>query len=66
MKHISYNFVDELYKKIEESSQEDFIQFAKNYNIFQPNGTAFYRMMCDKIKARCDREGLDYNIVKPD
>lgn len=60
------NFIDIMLNKIENDNLNDFIQFAKNYNIFQPNGTAFYRIMCDKIKARCDREGLDYEIIRPD
>lgn len=66
MRNIIFNFVEDLHKKVEESTTEDFIIFAKSYNIFQPNGTSFYRMMCDKIKARCDREGLDYDTIRPE
>lgn len=51
---------------IETGNKEEFIAYAKQYNIFQTNGTKFYKMMCDKIKARLDREGLDYEIVRPE
>lgn len=43
-----------------------FIAFAKKYNIFKQSNSKFYDMMCDKIKARLDREGLDYEIVRPE
>lgn len=56
------------YKKILDTIDngpiDEFIEFAKNYNIFQQSNNKFYKMMCDKIKTRLDKEGLDYNIVK--
>jgi hypothetical protein len=51
---------------IENGNIQDVIIYAKQYDIFQPNGTKFYKMMCDKIKARLDREGLDYETVRPE
>jgi hypothetical protein len=51
---------------IDNGSIEDVINFAKSYNIFQPNGTKFYQLMCDKIKARLDREGLSHEVVRPE
>jgi hypothetical protein len=72
MKTINYkllNASDRLkhyYKLIDDGSIDEFIVFAKKYNIFQPNGTKFYQSMCDKIKARLDREGLDYETVRPE
>ena len=50
----------------ENGALEDFIQFAKEYNIFQVPRTKVYSKMCDRIKARLDREGLDYEIVRPE
>lgn len=65
-KHTVYNFREQFNDTIENSSIEDFINFAKEYNIFQPNGTQFYKLTCQKIKERLDREGLDYEIVRPE
>jgi len=53
-------------QKINESSLDDFITFAKNYNIFQESNSKVYDIVCEKIKARLDREGLDYEIVRPE
>lgn len=65
-RHTIYNFQNDMNNIIENGTREEFIEFAKQYNIFQPNGTKFYKMMCDKIKARLDHEGLDYEIVRPE
>ena len=51
---------------IENSTTEEFINFAKQYNIFQSRGTNLYKETCDKIKARLDRESLSYDTVRPD
>jgi hypothetical protein len=46
---------------------KNFLDFAKNYNIFQSEPhTKKYKNICDKIKARLDHEGLDYEIVRPE
>jgi len=50
---------------IEKGSLQDFIDFAKRYNIFQTSNSKFYTQICDKIKARLDKEGLSYDTVKP-
>lgn len=52
---------------IENGNIQDVINLAKTkYNIFVPNEGKLYTEMCNKIKARLDREGLSYEIVRPD
>ena len=58
--------IPQLIDKIENADISDFIDFAKNYNIFQDSNSKFYDEICNKIKARLDREGLDYEIVRPE
>lgn len=65
-KHIVYDFRKDIFNSIENTSTEDFIKFAKQYNIFQEKGTQFYKLICQKIKDRLDQEGLDYEIVRPE
>ena len=60
------NFAEKMIHDIENLPVSDFIVFAKKYNIFKQSNSKFYDMMCDKIKARLDREGLDYEIVRPE
>jgi hypothetical protein len=65
MIHIDYvppskNFIDN-------GPINEIIKLAKTrYNIFLPNSGKLYTEMCNKIKARLDREGLPYDVVKPD
>lgn len=51
---------------INNSSKEDFIIFAKNFNIFQQSNNKIYNELCDLIKQRLNREGLSYETVRPD
>ena len=60
------NIVQELEDKINNSNLDEFIAWAKEYNIYQEGGTKFYKSMCDKIKERLDKENLDYDVVRPD
>jgi len=69
MRIIQSNNFENFYKNlelIENGNIQDVIAYAKQYNIFQTNGTKFYKMMCDKIKARLDREGLSHETVRPE
>jgi len=50
----------------ENGTLNDFIKFAKEYNIFQVSRTKVYATICDKIKARLDREGLSHETVRPE
>ena len=51
---------------IDNAPLQEFIDFAKNYNIFQNSNNKVYQIFCDKIKKRLDREGLSYETVRPD
>jgi len=57
---------DTILDSVEKTNLEDFINFAKSYNIFQESNSKFYDMVCDKIKARLDREGLSHDTVRPE
>lgn len=60
------DIVSKYIKIIDEGTTDEFISFAKGYNIFQTPRTKIYSRMVDRIKARLDREGLDYEIVRPE
>ena len=60
------NFVDKMSYDIDNLPVSEFIAYAKKYNIFKTSHSKFYDFICDKIKARLDREGLDYEIVRPE
>ena len=57
--------IDNLQDKIYNSSLEDFIIFAKQYNIFQNSTNEFYKSICDKIKQRLQKENLTEDDVRP-
>ena len=46
---------------------EEVIALAKShYNIFVPNSGKLYTEMCNRIKARLDKEGLSHEICRPE
>lgn len=53
-------------QKIEDPDLDSFINWAKEYNIFQESNSKVYDRVCDLIKERLDNEGLDHEIVRPD
>lgn len=61
-----YCYINDYITIIENGTIDEFINFAKNYNIFLPPKTSIYRNMVAKIKERLDKEGLPYDTVKPD
>ena len=63
MRIITFKNFDEI---INNSTKQEFIDFAKKYNIIQESKSKVYDEVCNKIKARLDREGLDYEIVRPE
>lgn len=42
------------------------IKFAKQFNIFQNSDNKMYQKWCNLIKQRLDKEGLDYETVRPE
>lgn len=63
MQTITFRNFDEI---INNSTKEEFIDFAKKYNIFQESNSKVYDNVCNKIKQRLDREGLSHDIVRPE
>lgn len=63
---IKYNVLLDTIELVKNGNLQEFINFAKSYNIFQTGGTKSYKMLCDLIKERLDREGLSYDIVRPE
>ena len=60
------NIIDKMTDDINNLPTSEFIAYAKKYNIFKTSHSKFYDMMCDKIKARLDREGLSHETVRPE
>ena len=50
---------------IQSGNLDDFIEYAKTYNIFQDSNSKIYTDICNEIKARLDKEGLSYDSVRP-
>jgi hypothetical protein len=63
MQVITFKNFDEI---INNFTKEEFIDFAKKYNIFQESHSKVYDNVCNKIKTRLDREGLSYETVRPE
>lgn len=60
----AYQIVKNFDKIIFDSSLDEFIDFAKNYNIFQQSDNKFYLDNCKKIRERLVQENLSENIIK--
>lgn len=65
-KIINLNLGQEMIDKIENLPVDEFIKFAKDYNIFQVSNSKSYDRYCDMIKARLEREGLSVETVRPE
>jgi hypothetical protein len=61
---LGYNKNLEMIDLIENGSLDDFLQFAKEYNIFQNSTNKFYLSMCEKIKNRLLKENLHEDVLK--
>jgi len=64
MKEITDRFT-EITELIDNGSKEDFLEFAKQYDLSK-TGTTFYNYVCDKIRQRLDREGLSHETIRPE
>ena len=49
---------------IENGNQKEFIEWAKNYNIFQKSNNKFYNDTCKKIRERLAIENLSEDILR--
>lgn len=64
-----FNIIDthsEYMDFINNKPTNEFIEFAKKYNIFQDSKSKYVQHICNCIKERLDREGLSYDIVRPE
>jgi hypothetical protein len=50
---------------VESGSLQEFLDFAKTYNIFQESNNKFYKSMCEKIRQRLIKENLTEDDVRP-
>jgi hypothetical protein len=57
--------LDEINTIIESGSLSDFLDFAKSYNIFQDSNNKFYKLNCEKIRARLAKENLTEDAIRP-
>lgn len=62
----AYEILKKFDNKIFNSSLEDFIAFAKNYNIFQESQNKLYLQNVEKIKQRLQQENLSIDFIKPE
>jgi len=60
------DYSEQINKIINNGTSEEFINFAKSYNIFQVSRSKRYTEICNQIKQRLDKEGLDHEVVRPD
>lgn len=51
---------------LKEASKEEFIKWAKSYNIFQNSSNQFYKIVCEKIKEKCQKENINIDLIKPE
>ena len=51
---------------IDKGNITEVIKYAKNENIFADKINTWQRCVVERIKQRLDREGLEYDIVRPD
>lgn len=58
------NEVNEIIELIENGDVNTFIEFAKDYNIFQESNSKFYTQMCQRIRDRLNRENLNEDILR--
>jgi hypothetical protein len=64
---VYYNHAGNCFDIIENQPIDKVIELAKTkYNIFVPSSGKLYTDICNRIKARLDREGLSHEIVRPD
>lgn len=51
---------------IENGNLDEFLAFAKSYNIFQESKNNCYQSICAKIRQRLQKEKLDETIIRPE
>lgn len=51
---------------IDKGNIHEVIEYAKKENIFADKINTWQRCVVERIKQRLDREGLEYDIVRPE
>jgi|LakMenEpi03Aug12_release.lakeMendotaPanAssembly.Ray.scaffolds.fasta_scaffold176111_2 hypothetical protein len=64
MSKLITNEVIEIFELIDTGNVNKFIEFAKDYNIFQESNSKFYTQMCQRIRDRLNRENLNEDILR--
>ena len=64
MSKLITNEVIEMFELIDTGDLNKFIEFAKDYNIFQESNSKFYTQMCQRIRDRLNRENLNEDILR--
>ena len=54
----------QLFNVTENGTLDEFLTFAKKYNIFQVSNSSFYDETCEKIRQRLIKEGLTEDALK--
>lgn len=63
---MGYKQNQKIIELIEYGPLDDFISWAKEYNIFQSSTNKFYLSICQKVKDRLQKENLSLDIVRPE
>jgi hypothetical protein len=56
--------VNKIFTLIDNGDVDEFITYAKTYNIFQESNNKFYAQMCQRIKDRLERENLSIDVLR--
>ena len=56
--------VNEIFTLIDNGDVNEFIAYAKTYNIFQESNNKFYAQMCQRIRDRLSRENLSEDVLR--
>jgi hypothetical protein len=61
---IIINQINEIFTLIDNGDVNEFIAYAKTYDIFQQSNSKFYTQMCERIRDRLNRENLSEDVLR--
>jgi len=64
--HVDDYLFYKILKLIDDGDIQDVIDYAKKENVLGERINTWQRCVTERIKERLDREGLDYEIVRPE
>jgi len=56
--------VNQIFTLIDSGDVNQFIAYAKTYDIFQESNSKFYTQMCQRIRDRLNRENLSEDVLR--